>query len=225
MTKYLIVTAGGAGKRMGSDIPKQFIDLAGKPIILRTIERFLEYDNQLKIILVLPENHFDSWNTICKKHSFKADIQLVIGGDERFYSVKNGLKEATEHSLIAIHDAVRPLVSLQTIERCFDMAQKEGAAIPVIIPPESIREEDIHGQSRPLNRDNIRLVQTPQIFRSDILLRAYNSGYSPHFTDDATVVESLGNEISLVEGNTENIKITTPLDLKIAEVLIREKMD
>lgn len=222
MTKFLIVTAGGAGKRMGSETPKQFMDLDGMPIILRTIERFWEYDNKLKIILVLPENHFDSWNAICSKHGFKRDIKLVVGGDERFYSVKNGLKEATEDSLIAIHDAVRPLVSLETIERCFDMAQKKGSAVPVIRPPESIREEDIHGKSRPLNRDNIRLVQTPQIFRSDILFKAYNCGYSPYFTDDATVVECLGIKIRLVEGNTENIKITTPLDLKIAEVLVRD---
>lgn len=207
---------------MGSDIPKQFIDLAGKPIILRTIERFREYNKDLEIILVLPENHFDKWKHICLEHGFNEDLKLVAGGDERFYSVKNGLKEASEDSLIAIHDAVRPFVSLQTIGRCFDMAQKEGSAVPVIVPSESIREENIHGQSRPLNRDSIRLVQTPQIFRSEILFRAYDCGYSPHFTDDATVVESDGTEIRLVEGNIENIKITTPQDLKIAEALIRE---
>lgn len=223
--RYLIITAGGAGKRMGYNIPKQFIEILDRPIILHTIDRFIEYDKSLNIIIVLPESEFDTWQKICSRHNVGFNHKIVAGGDERFYSVKNGIKATGLDSIIAIHDSVRPFVSVKTIANCFDMAERKGTAIPVIKPAESVRAEEASGQNRPLNRDSIRLVQTPQVFRGDILHRAYDCGFSPYYTDDATVVEQLGEKINLVEGNQENIKITTPLDLKIAERLMGMKGD
>lgn len=223
MQKFVLIMAGGAGIRMGADVPKQFLLLKGKPVVMHTIEKFLEYDENINLVIVLPEASVNLWQNLCKKHKFFYDHTVVKGGDERFYSVKNGLKETSPDSLIAIHDAVRPLVSVSTIRRCFDTAEKTGCAIPVISTLESVREvESGNNESRPLDRNSIKLVQTPQVFKSDILHRAYDCGYSPHFTDDATVVERLGVKINLVEGNSENIKITGPLDLIIMEALLKK---
>jgi 2-C-methyl-D-erythritol 4-phosphate cytidylyltransferase len=214
--------AGGAGQRMGSPTPKQFLLLKGKPVIMHTIEKFLEYDSKINIVVVLPDESVDQWHSLCREYSFNHKHSITAGGDERFYSVRNGLKLTVPDSLIAVHDAVRPLVSLSTIRACFDMAEKTGSAVPVITTTESVREVEFPGNlSRPLDRNSIKLVQTPQVFRSDILYKAYDCGYSPHFTDDATVAERLGIEISLVEGNSENIKITSPPDMIIAEALIQ----
>jgi len=219
MEKYLILSAGGVGKRMGSDIPKQFLEIAGKPVIMHSILKFLDYDPGINIILVLPESERERWDSLCLDYKFEYRHTIVVGGDERFYSVKNGLKKITSDSLVAIHDAVRPFVSLDTIRRCFSEAEEKGNAIPVVAPSESIRELAPDYGNRILNRDNIRLIQTPQVFRSDLLMKAYDCAYSPHFTDDASVVESTGEKINLVEGNPENIKITTPVDLEIANAL------
>lgn len=222
MQKFVMIMAGGAGIRMGGETPKQFLLLNGKPVIMHTIERFLEYDNNIIPVIVLPESSIDHWKSLCKEHGFTNNHTITSGGDERFYSVKNGLRLTAPDSLIAIHDAVRPLVSLSTIRACFKEAEKTGCAIPVITTPESVREVDVvSNDNRPLDRDSIKLVQTPQVFSYDILHKAYDCSYSPHFTDDATVVERLGIKISLVEGNSENIKITKPLDMVLAEALLK----
>ncbi len=220
LKKYVIIVAGGIGKRMDSPIPKQFILLGGLPLIMYTINRFREYDSGIKIVVVLPEPEIGRWNSLCRQYSFKPEHIVTGGGERRYFSVKNGLQYVNEESLVAVHDGVRPLVSTGTIKRCFDMAALKGNAVPVIEPSESVREVDVKGINRRLDREKIRLVQTPQVFRSDLLLRAYNSKYSPSYTDDATVVEQLGVNINLVPGNRENIKITTPKDMVIAEAII-----
>jgi len=219
--KSIIITAGGLGKRMGATIPKQFLLLAGRPVLIRTIERFLAYDSTIQIILVLPSNQFDFWKALCVTHNFHADVEVVKGGKERFHSVQNGLKIA-RGSLVGVHDAVRPLVSIDVIERCFSGAEKYDAVIPVMPVIESIREV---GQvdSRALNRNQFRLVQTPQCFKKEVLMSAYASKFNESFTDDASVVESIGFPICLVEGNQENIKITSPLDLKMAHVFLENE--
>lgn len=221
MQKYVIIMAGGLGLRMGGDIPKQFLLLDGKPIIMHTIERFCEYDSNIKVVVVLPDLPIAEWSRLCTKYDFTIVHSTTSGGDKRFYSVKNGLKLISADSLIAVHDGVRPLVSNLTIRRCFETAEKEGNAIPVIATSESVREISSATENRPLDRNSIKLVQTPQVFRSELLNRAYDCGFSPHYTDDATVVERLGVKINLVEGNRENIKITTPEDMLIAESIIK----
>lgn len=218
--KYVIIVAGGAGLRMGTGIPKQFLEIKGMPVIMHTINRFVDFYPGINIIIVLPPGKHRQWLSLCKKHSFNVPHTLVDGGDERFYSVKNGLKKVPPGSLVAVHDAVRPLVSPGTINRCFTMAEKKGNAVPVCRSPESLRQVNSSGLSFPVNRDEVRLVQTPQVFFSEILLKAYDCGYSPLFTDDATVVEEAGVTINLVEGNSENIKITSPPDLVIAEAFL-----
>jgi len=223
MPRYVLIMAGGRGTRMKMDIPKQFLLLDGRPIILHTIDRFLEYDSEIEIVLVLPENYMDQWEDICRKYKCSFKHRVAPGGDERFYSVKNGLKATGPDGLIAIHDAVRPLVSQSTIRACFEMAESMGNAVPVVSAPESVRETDAAGRgNRPLDRDMVKMVQTPQVFSSDLVHKAYDCGFSPHFTDDATVVERLGITINLVEGNRENIKITRPQDLVLAGALIKE---
>ncbi len=224
MQKFVLIMAGGSGQRMGGQTPKQFMLLKGKPLLIHTIERFLEYDTNINIVVVLPEDAVGRWNKLCEQYRFNSKHTLAGGGDERFYSVKNGLKHTSSPSLIAVHDAVRPLVSVATIRACFDMAEKTGSAIPVISTSESVRELEASGsESRPLDRNRIRLVQTPQVFRSEILYKAYDCAYSPNFTDDATVAERLGIKIGLVEGNSENIKITLPTDLIHAEALLQTR--
>ena len=220
LQKYVIIVAGGVGKRMVSDIPKQFIELCGLPLMMHAINRFVEYDSTIRIVVVLPGPEIERWNDLCRKHNFYTEHTVVEGGYERFYSVKNGLKAITGQSFVAVHDGVRPLVSTETIKRCFDMAAQRGNAIPVIEPSESVRKTGSGDKNQTLNRDNIKLVQTPQVFRSDLLLRAYNSDYLPSYTDDATVVEQLGENINLVPGNIENIKITTQEDLIVAKAIM-----
>ncbi|MDX2413656.1 MAG: 2-C-methyl-D-erythritol 4-phosphate cytidylyltransferase [Bacteroidales bacterium] len=218
--KYLILVAGGIGKRMGADIPKQFLEINGIPLLVHTMKRFLEYDPLIDIILVLPDSELEFWSSYCSKNPFTPTHKTITGGKERFYSVKNGLASIKTPGIIAIHDGVRPLVSRNTISRCFDKAEKSGNAIPVISPSESIRQISKDSNSA-IDRDSVKLVQTPQVFDAEILREAYNCTYSRSFTDDATVVEKLGVKINLVEGNRENIKITTPADLEIARALIK----
>ena len=219
MKIYAVIVAGGSGKRMESEIPKQFIELAGKPVLMHTIERFKSYRNDIEIITVLPEDELRNWVDLQKKHSFNVQQTLVKGGSSRFHSVKKGLEFVEEPGLVAIHDGVRPFVSLDTIKRCFDTAVKFGNAIPVIAPADTVRS--ISGkENRPMNRLNIRMVQTPQVFDAASIKQAYNCEYSPELTDDATVLERAGAKINLVEGNTENIKITNPVDMIIANALL-----
>lgn len=219
--KYVIIVAGGSGKRMGSDLPKQFLPVAGKPILMHTIEKFYAFDSSIYIILVLPEAQIEFWNTLIKEYKFTIKHQLEAGGTERFYSVKNGLKHITLEGLVAVHDGVRPLVSNSTIKNCFDNALEHDAAIPVIAATESIRKVN-STSSIAVNRAEYYMVQTPQVFKSELLLEAYQQEFNSHFTDDASVVENQGGKIYLTEGNAENIKITRPMDIKIAEVLLKD---
>jgi len=217
MKKYVIITASGKGLRMNSDIPKQFIEIAGKPIIMHTIEKFYNYNKQINIIVTLNSQMLDYWNELIKKYKFKISHKIVIGGKTRFHSIKNAITKIEENSITAVHDAVRPLVSLNTIVRCFKKAEECGNAVPFININESIRE--INGTLNKIAiRDNFVLIQTPQVFMSDILIKAYKQEFSENFTDDASVAENIGQNINLIEGNYENIKITKPLDLKIAEM-------
>ena len=219
MERHVLIVAGGSGRRMGSAIPKQFLLLRQRPLLMHTIEKFHSIDSSCNITLVLPEQHIIQWRELTARHLFSVPHKIITGGEERFHSVKNGLDSLPAAGLVAIHDGVRPLVSRQTIERCFAEADLSGAAIPVIEPPESVRMVTVRG-SMPLNRSNIRLVQTPQVFSLAVIKKAYQCDYSPDFTDDATVVERAGFQVSLVEGNAENIKITTPAHLLYASAVM-----
>ena len=220
MKKYLVVVAGGTGKRMGGEIPKQFIVVGDRPVIIHTIDKFVRYDPDIGIIIVLPSDWIDYWNTLSDQYRFRNFDHIVEGGEERFHSVRNGLAKISAGSLVAVHDAVRPLVSIDTIRRCFNEAEEKGNAIPVITPSGSVRISTPGEVSSPLDRSRVKLIQTPQVFRSDLILDAYRQEYSPAFTDDATVLEAAGNRINLVEGNPENIKITTLADLLYAGQLL-----
>lgn len=221
-TKAVIIVAGGKGERMKADMPKQFLSLGGLPVLMRTMNVFFRYDEKMQFILVLPGKQIVFWKDLCEQYQFSIPHTIVGGGETRFHSVLNGLNTIEHAELIAVHDGVRPLVSLHTIAACFETAKKLATAVPVISPTESLREIK-NDDSLAVNRANFRLVQTPQIFEADILKRAYKQPYIESFTDDASVVESTGIKINLVEGNRENIKITNPVDLKIAELLLFNK--
>lgn len=218
--KYAIIVAGGSGSRMNSIVPKQFMRINGKPLLMYTFDAFLRYDNSCEFILVLPGPEIDTWKKLCEEFSFQINHKIVAGGNTRFHSVRNGLAQIQEEGIVFIHDGVRPLVSQQTIENCYLTALEKGNALPVFAPPESIRK--VNGKkSRAVNRDCFYLVQTPQTFRASLIKEAYQKKYLKNFTDDACVLESQGEEINLVEGNRENIKITYPADLKIAAALLQ----
>jgi 2-C-methyl-D-erythritol 4-phosphate cytidylyltransferase len=221
--KTVIIVAGGRGKRMGNDIPKQFLELHGAPVILLSMRRFYDYDNSIKIILTLPADGIGTWETIKSRITDIPPHITVEGGKERFFSVKNALAYLGKDETVAIHDGVRPFVSLETISRCFDRAEQCGAAIPVIALNESIRFFENEEKSVSVSREKYRIVQTPQVFNSEILVRAYEQPYSKDFTDDASVVEKSGYPVSSVEGNVENIKLTAPLDMEMAKALILYK--
>jgi 2-C-methyl-D-erythritol 4-phosphate cytidylyltransferase len=219
MKLYALVVAGGTGKRMGAEIPKQYLELAGKPVLMHTLERFKAFDDSIEIITVLPENQIRFWADLQKKYSFTIPHTLVKGGKSRFYSVRNGLKFVEVPGIVAIHDGVRPFVSIDTITRCFETAKKLGNAIPVISPIDTLRMVEENG-SYPINRLHVKQVQTPQVFKAEFIKKAYEQAYIPGFTDDATVLEKTGVKINLVEGNRENIKITNPEDLLISNALL-----
>jgi 2-C-methyl-D-erythritol 4-phosphate cytidylyltransferase len=219
MKFYAVIVAGGSGKRIQSGIPKQYLELAGKPVLMHTLERFKAFDNTIEIITVLPENQLRFWGELQKKYSFDVPHTLVKGGKARFFSVRNGLKFVDSPGLVAIHDGVRPFVSVDTIKRCFETAEKLGNAIPVISPSDTLRI--ISGEeNKPINRLQVKQVQTPQVFNTDLIKNAYLQEYMPEFTDDATVLERTGVRINLVDGNRENIKITNPEDLVISTALL-----
>jgi 2-C-methyl-D-erythritol 4-phosphate cytidylyltransferase len=219
MNKIAIIVAGGKGERMNADVPKQFLEINGKPILMHTLEAFINFDASLQLILVLPAAQIDFWESLCEAHDFNIPHQIVMGGQTRFDSVKNGLNVVKSPSLVAIHDGVRPLVSKETIARCFDAAAKFGAAIPTMDAIESIRFVDANG-SKSVDRNAYKMVQTPQVFDAQLLKKAYEQDFSPLFTDDASVVEAMGVTVQLVDGNRENIKITTEFDLIVAERLL-----
>lgn len=219
MERSVIITAGGTGKRMGGDLPKQFLLLAGKPLLFHAIERFHTFDPAAQLILSLPASWIPYWKDLCANLNFTIQHEVIEGGKERFHSIQNALDHATGQ-LIAVHDGVRPLASLETIRNCFEMAAGSGSAVPVVEMKESLRKLSENG-SKALVRNEYRLVQTPQVFRAEILRNAYAQEYHDAITDDASLVEACGTVISLVQGNETNIKITSPADLLFAEAILK----
>lgn len=225
MKKYVIIVAGGKGLRMGGEIPKQFLPIGGKPVLMRTVEAFYQTDAETGIVLVLPKEQQDYWKELCRQYDFRISYTLADGGRTRFHSVQNGLQTVPEEGsdvLIAVHDGVRPFVSSQVIQASFDEAARQGAVVPVLDMVDSVRQLSADGSSMAVDRSRLKLVQTPQTFRADVLKNAYSQDFTELFTDDASVVEASGVSVALVPGNRENIKITTPFDLKIAEALLKE---
>lgn len=222
---YIIIVAGGKGLRMGGDIPKQFLPIKGKPVLMRTIERFREFSASMGIILVLPKSQQEYWQELCRQYDFDVEYSIADGGETRFHSVQNGLAliPDDEQGVVGVHDGVRPFVSIETISRCYETARDAKAVIPVVPVVETLRYVGIEGEDRNVLRSDYRLVQTPQTFDIQLLKEANKQEYRESFTDDASVVEGIGKKVEMVEGNRENIKITTPFDLAIAEVLTEGK--
>ena len=222
MERYAILVAGGKGLRMGGDIPKQFLPIGGKPVLMRTIEVFCQAYPDIHIILVLPVSQQDYWQQLCQDYHFTNPVLIADGGETRFHSVSNGLKLIPEDAegIVGVHDGVRPFVSVETIRRCYDEAVELGAVVPVVSVVETVRQLLKDGTSVTVPRDEYKLVQTPQTFRISLLKEAYRQPYSSFFTDDASVVEALGKPVHLVEGNRENIKITTPADIRFVNGLL-----
>lgn len=216
---YALIVAGGKGLRMGSDLPKQFLPVGGKPVLMRTLEAFYTCNPEMQIILVLPRSQQPYWAQLCEEHSFSLPHVVADGGETRYHSVKNGLAYVGSSGLVGVHDGVRPFVSQEVIARCYTLAAEKKAVIPVIDIVETVRHLEGEG-SVTVNRDDYKLVQTPQVFDVDLLKQAYEQPYTPFFTDDASVVEAMGVPVHLAAGNRENIKITTPFDLKIASALL-----
>ncbi len=223
---YAIIVAGGKGTRFGGDLPKQFLDLNGKVVLMRSIEAFYRYDKSIKIIVALPKLQIDFWKTLCDTHNFTIEHLIVEGGETRFHSVKNALSQVEGSGVVGIHDGVRPLVDKQTIENCYIAAANEGTAIPVVNVVDSIRKIDHSANvNKMVNRDNYKLVQTPQVFDIQVIKSAYLQEYRDCFTDDASVVEHYtGCSVNLVEGNRQNIKITTKEDLIYAEAIVKSRV-
>lgn len=213
-----LIVAGGKGLRMGGELPKQFLPIAGKPVLMHTIEAFHCFDAEMQIILVLPKEQQSYWNELCHQHNFTIQHTIADGGETRFHSVKNGLSYV-KSGLVGVHDGVRPFVSQEVIARCYEQAAITRAVIPVIDIVETVRHLAETG-SKTVNRNEYKLVQTPQVFDATLLKEAYAQEYTSFFTDDASVVEAMGIPVHLVEGNRENIKITTPFDLKISSALV-----
>jgi 2-C-methyl-D-erythritol 4-phosphate cytidylyltransferase len=222
MKKSVIIVAGGSGSRMENEIPKQFILLENRPVLMWTILCFIQYDPTMPVVLVLPESQITYWNELCKAYAFDHPHHVVKGGKTRFQSVKNGLDVLEESDLVAVHDGVRPLVSRETIENCFNHAARTGAAIPVLPLDESLRTGTLE-HSKTVDRRLFYTVQTPQIFQTPILKKAYSQNWRTTFTDDASVVEESGFPVTMVSGNPENIKITHPWDLWIAEAYLKKR--
>ena len=247
MNEYVIVVAGGRGLRMGGDLPKQFMPIGGRPILMHTLEAFERAIPGIQLILVLPADQQAFWHDLCSRHAFTLRHTVVDGGATRFHSVLNGLRSIENDepsdvydgcSLVGVHDGVRPFVSVDVIRRCYETAREGRAVVPVVPVVETVRqlspaasqassplasqpaESDSASSSFTLDRSLLRLVQTPQVFPLDLLRRAYEQPYRDTFTDDASVVEALGYQITLVEGNRENIKITTPFDMAVAETVV-----
>lgn len=219
---YVIIVAGGRGLRMGSDIPKQFLPLCGEPVLMHTIRRFRQFNTDLGIILVLPKSQHEYWNDLCHKHNFTVAHLIAEGGETRFHSVNNGLALIPDDAggIVGVHDGVRPFPAIDVIARCYERARTAKAVVPVVPVVETVRRIYRDGSSATVPRDEYRLVQTPQTFDIRLLKAAYEQPYDENFTDDASVVEHAGHVITLVEGNRENIKITTPADMNLAEAMM-----
>lgn len=221
----MIVVAGGKGQRMGGDTPKQFRLLGGRPLLMLTLERLYAMDNTLKIVLVLPQEHVELWNGLCVEYAFSVPLTVTVGGNTRFHSVQNGLaaidEPDAENALVGVHDGVRPFVSQSVVDNAYREAWNNGAVIPMIEIQDSLRHIiGGAGASETVPRDRYRLVQTPQVFKLSLLRRAYSQRYVEAFTDDASVVEAMGERVFAVEGNRENIKLTTPFDMMVAKTLL-----
>ncbi|MBL4586113.1 MAG: 2-C-methyl-D-erythritol 4-phosphate cytidylyltransferase [Flavobacteriales bacterium] len=221
MKKTMIIVAGGSGTRMGASIPKQFIELLGKPILMHTLEKLHAIGPLMELILVLPKTEMRTWEQLCEKHNFDIPHSITEGGETRFESVQNGLAKVTDSELVGVHDGVRPFVSAQVINACFSSAARDGAAIPVVAIVQSLRKMEGE-KSKAVNRNDFRAVQTPQCFQTTILKKAFAQAERTDFSDDASVVEAAGYSIKLVEGNTENIKLTTPTDLAWAKLMLED---
>ena len=223
MTKdYIIIVAGGKGQRMGSSVPKQFLLLCGKPVLMHTIEAFHSYSTSLEIILVLPEEQQTHWKELCEEYGFKTPHTVVSGGSTRFESSRNGISAIPDDAdgVVGIHDGVRPLVSAAVIDRCYESARENYAAIPVMPLTDTLRFVGESGCGRNVLRSDYVIVPTPQVFDIALAKRAFSLPYKESFTDDASVVEDLGCQVSVVEGCRENIKLTTPFDMKVAEAIL-----
>lgn len=224
MKKSMIIVAGGSGTRMGADVPKQFIELAGKPVLIRTLEKMKTVFSEMQLILVLPADQLDEWEKLCYQHEFCTSHILAEGGATRFQSVKNGLRLVEDSELVGVHDGVRPLFSSQLVKKLFAEAEKSGAAIPVtpVVPSLRLVNETT---SEAVDRSAYREVQTPQCFKTSILKAGFANAEHVNYSDDAAVVEANGGSISLVDGDRDNIKITTPIDLELAELIIQRRQD
>ncbi|MDA3954650.1 MAG: 2-C-methyl-D-erythritol 4-phosphate cytidylyltransferase [Bacteroidales bacterium] len=218
MRHYVVIVAGGSGQRMKSSVPKQFLLLNNELILMKSINSFYTFDKSIKIVVALPEGQFSTWKDLCLKHNFNIKHTIVAGGQTRYHSVKNALAKVNTEGVVAIHDGVRPLVSQNTIKQVFKKASISGNAVPYIDHVDSIRYVD-SDVNHPVDRNKYKLIQTPQAFDCNIIKKAYKQAWNESFTDDASLVEKLGIKINLVSGNRENIKITSKLDLKIAESL------
>jgi len=223
MNKYAVLVAGGSGSRMGSSLPKQFLHLQGKPILIHTLSAFKEAFEDIHILLVLPEAYIDYTREILEQNNFIHPVEFVIGGETRFHSVQNGLKQITGEGIVFVHDAVRCMITPTLIRRCFEQAVERGSAIPVIPMKDSVRALDGKEQHHAVDRASLCLVQTPQTFRSAVLLPAFECDYQVSFTDEATVVEASGNQVYLITGEDTNIKITSPVDMLIAEAYLDKR--
>ncbi|MBM3412193.1 MAG: 2-C-methyl-D-erythritol 4-phosphate cytidylyltransferase [Bacteroidetes bacterium] len=221
MKKHAIIVAGGIGVRMGSTQPKQFLEIAGDPIIIHTLRAFVDAFSDIQLTVVLPINYFQEGAVLITSR-FNHTVHFVTGGDTRFHSVQNGLATVKEQSMVFVHDAVRCLVSTALIRSCYEHALVSGSAVPVLPSKDSIRLME-QGKHRVVDREKVLLVQTPQVFLSSLILPAFKIAYDPTFTDEATVVEKTGHVIGFVEGEDTNIKITRPIDLQIAADWLQEK--
>lgn len=222
MKKYAVIVAGGSGHRMGTAVPKQFLELQGRPVLWYTLTAFLDAFPDMEIILVLPQAHLQTGLGIIQTTHSPNRIWITEGGETRFHSVKNGLGHIQQHSIVFVHDGVRCLLTPELIRRCYDAALEKGNAIPAIHAVDTIRIETVGGNEL-VDRQKIRIIQTPQTFYSDIIKAAFEQDYEEFFTDEANVVERLGVKIHLVEGEPTNIKITRPIDILIAEKILEER--
>jgi len=220
--KIAIIVAGGTGQRMGSVVPKQFIEVEGKPILLHTIDQFVAAFADIEFVIVLPEGYIEEGNELLNNSNIINKVAFVAGGDTRFQSVKNGLTQVNEKAIVFVHDAVRCLLTPALIQRCYQQAVEKGSAIPAVSATDTVRllEGNTH---KVIDRENVMQIQTPQTFQSELLITSFQQNYQPSFTDEANVVEASGTPVFLVDGEFENIKITRPLDLAIATYILAKR--
>jgi 2-C-methyl-D-erythritol 4-phosphate cytidylyltransferase len=222
--KYAVIVAGGQGLRMGSAIPKQFLPLLGKPMLCHAVEAFANAIDDIQLILVLPPDQVGSAQTVLRSYLGGIDVVTVAGGQTRYHSVQNGLKKVNNDGIVFVHDGARPLVSAELILRCYQQAREKGSAVPVIPIAESVRVMD-GDRSTPLIREQLRIIQTPQTFKTELILPAFKQDYDPSFTDEATVLEAHGVKVHLIDGMHDNIKVTGPDDMVIAEALLKDRVN